>query len=121
MGTPDRLATLRGSLDGVAVVCWLLGGATGDAGELRALHTTRLELFLTQAIDSTVRGFLFEARGSSTPPEELARGEEVTRRLTGRNQIPATFLREDPAGRAAWQQAALDAIGGLLEPARRSG
>ena len=27
VGTPDRLATLRGALDSVALACWLLGDA----------------------------------------------------------------------------------------------
>ncbi len=116
IGTPDRLATLRGSLDSVAVVCWLLGGARGSAAELSALHTTRLELFLTQAIDTTARGVLYEARGSSTPAETLAAGETIARRLTERNRIPAAFLREDPADPDAWLVAARLAIGAFLDP-----
>ena len=114
VGTPDRLATLRGSLDSVAVLCWLLGSATGPPEELAALHTTRLELFLTQAIDTTVRGFLYEARGTSTPPEVLAEGERIARRLTERNQIPAAWLQEDPADMDGWLAGARRAIESFL-------
>jgi hypothetical protein len=60
VGTPDRLATLRGALENVTVVCWLLRTAKGSAAELRALHSTRLEFFLGQAIDTTMRGFVYE-------------------------------------------------------------
>jgi uncharacterized protein YbjT (DUF2867 family) len=47
IGTPDRLATLRGALENVTIVCWLLGSAAGSAQALRALHGTRLEFFLS--------------------------------------------------------------------------
>ncbi len=62
VGTPDRLATLRGALENVTILCWMLATATGSAEELDALHGSRLEFFMTQAIDTTVRGFVYEAR-----------------------------------------------------------
>jgi hypothetical protein len=114
IGTPDRLATLRGALDSVTILCWALGSATGTSEELAALHSTRLELFLTQAIDTTVRGLLYEARGTSTPAEELAGGEQIVRTLTERNAIPVAFLRADPDDRDAWVAEGAAAVSGLL-------
>jgi hypothetical protein len=114
IGTPDRLATLRGALDSVTILCWLLGSATGSPEELAALHSTRLEFFLTQAIDTTVRGFLYEAQGTSTPANELAAGEQIVRRLTERNSIPVSFLRADPEDHGAWVAAAAGAVSELL-------
>jgi len=114
IGTPDRLATLRGALDGVIVLCWLLGCATGTEEELSALYGTRLELFLTQAIDTTVRGFVYEARGGRTPAELLAQGERTVRELTERNAIPVRFLRADPSDVEAWLVDARGAIDALL-------
>ncbi|MEA2215913.1 MAG: hypothetical protein QOK19_1474 [Solirubrobacteraceae bacterium] len=114
IGTPDRLATLRGALDGVAVCCWLLGTASGSGDELQALHTTRLELFLTQTIDTTVRGFVYEASGEGGPSAAREEGEAIAIRLTGRNRIPAAWLREDPRQTEAWVAAALTAVGSLL-------
>ncbi len=73
-GTPERLATLRGALDGVGIACWLLGGAEGEQQELTELHTRRLEFFLTQMIDTTVRGFVYEARGSTPATASPGRG-----------------------------------------------
>jgi nucleoside-diphosphate-sugar epimerase len=108
LGTPDRLETLRGSLDGVAVACWMLGTATGEEDSLRALHTTRLELFITQAIDTTVRGFVYEPAAAS--PE----GERIARELTARNQIPAVVLAADPADQEAWLAQAGAAVARLL-------
>jgi uncharacterized protein YbjT (DUF2867 family) len=114
IGTPDRLATLRGALDGVAVSCWLLGTASGSEDELRALHTTRLELFLTQTIDTTVRGFVYEASGQGGPAAAREAGAEIATRLTERNQIPAAWLREDPRRTDAWVGAALASVESFL-------
>jgi uncharacterized protein YbjT (DUF2867 family) len=114
IGTPDRLATLRGALDGVTILCWLLGSCIGSEQELRELHTDRLEFFLTQAVDTTVRGLVYESRGTTTPPEVLAEGERVARALARRNAIPAAFLTADPGDVKPWLAAARAAIASLL-------
>ena len=114
IGTPGRLATLRGALDSVTILCWMLGSASGEEQELAALHGTRLELFVTQAIDTTVRGFVYEARGTSTPGAILLDGERIVRRLTALNSIPAAFLTADPTREQDWQSDARAAIDTLL-------
>jgi hypothetical protein len=114
IGTPDRLATLRGALDSVTIVCWLLGSAVGDEQELRALHSSRLEFFLTQMIDTTVRGLVYEARGTGPASKLPAAGEALTRVLTARNEIPAAFLTADPQDQDAWLSAARAAVSSLL-------
>jgi hypothetical protein len=117
VGTPDRLATLRGALDGVTIACWMLGSVRGEPGALAPLHRTRLELFVTQAIDTTVRGILYEERGTSTPPADLRAGAEIVRSIAARNMIPAAFLASDPDDLEGWREAALAAIESLLERA----
>ncbi len=114
VGTPDRLATLRGSLDGVTIACWLLATAQGPQDELAALFTTRLELFLTQAIDTTVRGVIYEQGGGDVPADAAAAGEEVARRLTGANRIPVAVLSHDPGDLAGWLDEARAAVRTLL-------
>jgi NAD(P)H-binding len=114
IGTPDRLATLRGALENVTIVCWLLGSAKGSRQAVRVLHGSRLELFLTQAIDTTVRGFVYESRGTTTPAEDLLDGERIVRAAGERNAIPVAFLRADPNDRESWLKAAADAVEGLL-------
>jgi glycine/D-amino acid oxidase-like deaminating enzyme len=126
IGTPDRLATLRGALDHVTVACWMLAGARGDAEQLRALHGSRLEFFLTQAIDTTVRGFLYDAtprahdgRPDAVGSDALADGARRVARLTELNAIPAAVLDgpapvEEREWQAAWQQRASEAIDALL-------
>src|SRR5262249_58803029 len=81
LGTPDRLATLRAALENVTIACWLLGGARGSKEQLVALHSSRLSHFLGQAIDTTVRGFVYEAAGARAPREVLVAGERMLREL----------------------------------------
>ena len=114
IGTPLRLATLRGALDAVAIACWLLGSATGPEAELRDLHGTRLEFFLTQAIDSTVRGFLYEASGAAVPADALAAGRRRVLELGELNAIPTAFLTASAGDTSAWVAQANQAIDGLL-------
>jgi uncharacterized protein YbjT (DUF2867 family) len=112
IGTPDRLATLRGALDNVTILCWLLGSAVGSPEMLQALHTSRLEFFFTQAIDTTVRGIVYESRGAS--PELLVQGEAIARALTKRNEIPMAFLDSNQDDHARWLTDASDCVRSLL-------
>ena len=112
LGTPARLATLRGVLDGVAIACWLLTSARGDAEELLALHRERLQFFLTQLIDTTVRGFVYEV-----PADASLSGEDAVARLTSQNAIPLQLLRADAADPEAWLGAARLSLHALLERA----
>ena len=114
VGTPDRLATLRGALDSVTILCWMLGSAVGSPQQLRALYTERLEFLLTQAIDTTVRGFVYEARGTTVDAETIDAGERVVRAVTERNSIPLAFLTQDAADADAWLRDGADAIRSLL-------
>jgi uncharacterized protein YbjT (DUF2867 family) len=114
IGTPDRLATLRGALDGVTVLCWLLGSAVGSPEDLQALHSSRLEFFLTQAIDTTVRGIVYEAAGTGTSSELLRRGAEIAQAVAERNAIPARFLTADPNDVETWLDDARASIASLL-------
>ena len=110
VGTPARLATLRGALDSVTIACWLLGSAAGPEEELRALYGSRLQLFLEQAIDTTVRGVIYETCGSSVPGDVLAEGERIAETITGRNAIPIGYLRSDPANLETWLRDARAAV-----------
>jgi hypothetical protein len=118
IGTPDRIATLRYALDGVTVACWLLGTACGRPAQLRDLHSSRLEFFVTQTIDTTVRGLVYEAAGS-VAAETLAAGGELVRARAAYNAIPVQVLDVDPGESAAWVAAARAAIDALLQGAGR--
>lgn len=118
IGDPDRLGTLRGALEGVTIACWLLGSAAGTEEELSALHGPRLRSFIGQAIDTTIRGFVYEAAGT-VPPALLGEGERLAVATCQRNEIPLRVLRADPTA-AGWQQEARYAVGNLLKTDRNS-
>ncbi len=118
IGTPDRLATLRGALDSVTIACWMLAAACGEADEVAALHGSRLKFFLTQAIDTTVRGFVYDASpapGADVTREMLRGGEQLVGSLTRLNAIPAAVIG-DASGEddGAWVAAASHVIDSLL-------
>jgi hypothetical protein len=118
IGTPERLGTLRAALESVTIVCWLLGTVAGEGEEVRALHASRLEFFLGQVIDTTVRGFVYEAAGT-VPGNALANGERIMRTIAERNAIPTAVLRTDIADADAWQTEARAAVDVLLGGSQR--
>jgi len=115
IGTPDRLSTLRGALEHVTIACWLLADTTGDPELVQALHGPRLQQFLASAIDSTLRGFLYEAGGAQVPAELLARGEQIVSETAARNSIPMAIIRADPLEYDTWSAQMLLAIRSVLE------
>lgn len=113
IGDPDRIATLSYALDGVTVLCWLMGSARGTPEQLEALHGPRLKMLLERSIDTTVRGLLFEASGS-VGAELLDAGAETVRAACSYSEIPYTLLRSDPADPDAWLAGALAGVEELL-------
>jgi hypothetical protein len=119
IGTPDRLATLRGALENVTVACWMLACARGSDEVIAPLHRSRLEFFLSQAIDTTARGLVYDAwavtggtgeagraagvdagGGDARRPTSgmLAEGARIFRSLTELNAIPAIVLGGEGPG-----------------------
>jgi hypothetical protein len=113
IATPDRIATLRYALDDVTVACWLLGTACGPLAQLRELHSSRLESFVTQTIDTTVRGLVYEAAGT-VAAATLDAGAALVRARAAYNAIPLRVLDADPRDDRAWISQALGAIDWLL-------
>lgn len=105
VGDPNRLGTLRGALEGVTIACWLLATASGPQEQLHELHTARLRAFLESAIDTTVRGVLYEVAGG---------GERIAREVAERNAMPLALVRADPADARAWLAQAREALSSLL-------
>jgi hypothetical protein len=101
------------AIDHVAVVCLLLGSARGRREELDALHGPRLEMLLARLIDTTVRGVLYEARGS-VPAELLAAGSERVRRACELSRVPFALVETPPEDREGWLVAALAGVERLV-------
>ena len=113
IGDPDRIATISGALDGVTILCWLMGSATGSREQLAALHGSRLKMLLERTIDTTVRGLVYEAVGS-VEPELLAQGSEAVRAACSYSEIPHALLEADPRDADAWLAAATGCVEQLL-------
>jgi hypothetical protein len=75
IGNPDVVGTLRYALENVTLLLWLLGGVDEEP-----LHGSRLEMMLEKTIDTTVRGFVYEAGRES--------GAQLVARMAEYNEIP---------------------------------
>jgi hypothetical protein len=111
IGTPDRIGSLRYALENVTILCWLLGTAAGADSD--DLHGSRLEFMLSQTIDTTVRGVVYEAAGP-LGRELFDGGSAIVRRMAERNEIPYRVIAADPAHAEQWDLAARDALAGLM-------
>src|SRR6478735_12411296 len=80
IGDPDRIGSIRYALDNVTVIVWALGTASGDQAKVEALHGSRLTMLLERTIDTTARGFLYEAAGT-VDADSLARGTAEVERM----------------------------------------
>jgi uncharacterized protein YbjT (DUF2867 family) len=92
VGDPDRIGTLMGALDGVTVVCWLLGEVPDHD-----LHGGRLRMLFAKLVDTPVRGVVYE--------NALPEGEAIARDAAERWRIPVAVI--EPGGDAA---AAVDRV-----------
>lgn len=114
VGDPDRLASLSGALEHVTVACWLMADLDGAPSRVAALHGPRLEQFLGSAVDSTLRGFVYEAGGTAVARETLDEGERIVRDVGAKNEIPVAVLRCDPTEEDCWLEEVGQAIDTLL-------
>jgi NAD(P)-dependent dehydrogenase (short-subunit alcohol dehydrogenase family) len=119
VGTPQRLGTLRGALDGVTFACWLLAQAAATSEEVRSLYGSRLERFVGQLIDTTVRGFVYDASPGAVAAEVLQQGAEAVSSVAAFNAIPVRILsvpqapgEQDERWLAAARQALTELLGG---------
>jgi nucleoside-diphosphate-sugar epimerase len=106
---PDRAITILEAIEGVAVVCWLLGSAEGEDGALAAMHGPRLERLLEELVDTPVRGVVYESAGT-VAADHLRAGERALREARERWRIPFELIAADPADNPAWGAAAETAV-----------
>lgn len=104
LADPDRLVTMMPAIEGVSVVCWLMG--TADAPEL---HGPRLESMLEHIVDTPARGLVYETGGAERPEARA-----ITARAATTWQMPVAILDADPADHGAWLSAAAAAVDAVL-------
>ena len=114
LADPDRLATLVPHLEGVSVLCWLLGSAAGDDELVAAVHGARLERLLERLVDTPVRGVVYEGAGR-VDRHRLERGAVIARAAALRWRIPVEVVEQDPAEHSLWLTAVRDAVDRVLD------
>jgi nucleoside-diphosphate-sugar epimerase len=102
LADPDRVASILDHVADVAVIYWLLGSARGDPDAVAALHAARLERVFEEIVDTPVRGFVYEARGT-VGGEHLRAGADLVRAAGARWRIPVAVNDADPADPQAWR------------------
>jgi predicted dinucleotide-binding enzyme len=101
---PDRLVTMMPAIEGVSVVCWLMGTADNPA-----LHGERLESMLEHIVDTPVRGFVYETGGVPRPA-----GTAAAERVARTYSMPVEVVDADPSQHADWTAATAAAVQRVL-------
>jgi uncharacterized protein YbjT (DUF2867 family) len=104
---PDRLVTLMPAIEGVSVVCWLMGTATGEAAA--ALHSERFESMLEHIVDTPVRGLVYETGGAPRPE-----GVAAAKRVAKTYAMPVEVVDTNPSDHGEWTAATAAAVQRVL-------
>lgn len=127
LADPTDPASVLDLVADVTVVAWLLGSAEGSDEELAAIHGSCLERVLERLVETPVRGFVYDGKGS-VDPIHLAHGRELTEMASETWRLPNACVLVDPLDEDTWgghpngaleiwTDAVTHAISGMLEPA----
>jgi hypothetical protein len=110
---PDRIGDILEGIEGVTLIYWLLGSATGPPEAVEALHGPRLERLLEEIVDTPVRGFVYEFTGL-LDAARMAGALEILRRAGERWRIPFEVVAVAEADDELWRDAMLAAARELV-------
>lgn len=96
-------------LEGVAVLCWLLGAAVGERAAVAALHGPRLASLLEAIVDTPVRGVVYEAAGT-VDAGVLEEGAALVRRAAATYRMPVELVTAAPDEHDRWLEQAVTAF-----------
>ncbi|MFL5825534.1 MAG: hypothetical protein ACJ76V_03325 [Thermoleophilaceae bacterium] len=113
LADPDRLATMLPHIEGVTVMCWLMGTASGSPESVAALHGPRLDSMVETLVDTHVRGVVYEAAGT-VDPALVELGAARVRMAGARFHMPAEVADVDPARHDEWLDAMRAAVARVL-------
>jgi putative NADH-flavin reductase len=113
LADPDKLLTLMPHIEGVSVLCWLMGSAAGDHEAVAALHGPRLETLMERLVDTHVRGVVYEAAGS-VDGALLEQGAALVERAHETWNIPVEVVEHDPTDHGGWVEAMAAAVDRVL-------
>ncbi len=101
LADPAEPGSVLELVDDIAVVAWLLGSAEGSEEELAAIHGPRLDRVLERLVETPVRGFIYDGKGS-VDPILLARGKEAVEAASETWEMPVSCLLVDPFDDETW-------------------
>ncbi len=113
MADPDRLSTLMPQLEGVGVLCWLMGTAKGTPDAVADLHGPLLESMLQAIVDAPVRGVVYEGAGT-VAQRLLEQGAAIARRAEETHSVPVEVIGRAPEAHDEWLADALAAVDRIL-------
>jgi hypothetical protein len=108
---PDTVLELVGD---VTIVLWLLASAKGPPEELSAIHGSRLERLMERLIETPVRGFVYEMKGSVNPIL-LEHGREVIEAAGDTWRVGTSCVFVDPGDPHDWAEVTAGAATTLID------
>ncbi len=121
LADPERPGTILELVADITVVVWMLGSAEGSREELAAIHGPRLDRLIERLVETPVRGFVYEGRGS-VDPVLLARGREALEAASERWHFPLSTILVDPydsitwlSPLAVWLESMTGAVNGVID------
>lgn len=103
----------------VTIVLWLFASAKGPPEELSAIHGPRLERLMERLIETPVRGFVYEMKGT-VDPILLEHGSEVLEAAGDTWRVGISCVFVDPGDPHDWAEIVAGATMGLVDQADKS-
>jgi nucleoside-diphosphate-sugar epimerase len=98
----------------VTIVLWLFASAKGAPEELSAIHGSRLERLMERLIETPVRGFVYEMKGT-VDPILLEHGSEVLEAAGDTWRVGISCVFVDPRDPYDWAEVMTGAATGLVD------
>ena len=103
----------------VTVVLWLFASAEGPPEELSAIHGPRLERLMERLVETPVRGFVYEMKGT-VDPILLEHGSEVLEAAGDTWHVGISCVFVDPGDPHDWAEIMAGAATGLVDRTDKS-
>jgi hypothetical protein len=119
LADPLQPHTVLDLVGDVAIVLWLFASATGSPEELSAIHGPRLERLMERLVETPVRGFVYEMKGT-VDPILLEHGSEVLEAAGDTWRVGISCVFVDPGDPHDWAEIVAGAATSLVDRADKS-